>query len=93
MARGPSTKPGKILLVLGLLVLAYLGGYILARATHGIVHTSNYRHWHPEKRSPEHFVGSDFHVRLSCRALNLLYKPLRLLEEKYHNAANCNSMN
>lgn len=86
--RGSSMKPGKITLVLGLLVLAYLGGYALARATHGIVHTSNYRHWHPEKRSPEHRVGSDLHVRLSCRALNLLFAPLRLLEEEYHNAVN-----
>ena len=87
-ARGPSTKPGKMLLVLGLLVLGYLGGYVLARATHGIVHESNYRHWDPEKRSPEHRVGSDFYVRFSYRTLNLLYKPLRLLERAYHEAVN-----
>lgn len=77
-----------LFLVFGCLALGYLGGYVLVRARHIIVHTSNYRHWHPEKRSPEHHVGSDFCVIPSERAVNCFFKPLRVLEEKYHNAVN-----
>lgn len=69
---------GRLVLVLDLAIVGYLGAYAAVRASRMIVHTSNYRHWHPEKRSPEHHVGHD------AGALSSFFKPLRVLEEKYH---------
>ena len=60
----------------------YCSGYLAVRSLHLITHSSNYRHWIVEKRSPEHYVGSDSGV------INVFFKPLRLLEQSYHNRTN-----
>jgi hypothetical protein len=81
-------RPRRQLACIGLPILLYVSGYAVARASHGIVHTSNHRHPHPEKWSPEHHVGSDLCARPGDRAVNLLYKPLRVIEEAFHRLAN-----
>jgi hypothetical protein len=73
-------------LVLLLAILCYLGGYAVARAGGWVAHTSNHRHWIPEKRSPEHHVVAC--VGFGNDSLDFFFKPLRALEERYHEAVN-----
>ena len=64
--------------VCAVVMLVYVGSYLILRANHRIRHYSNSRHWVAEKREPEHnFVVTD-------KAACAVFQPLIRLEIAYH---------
>lgn len=82
----PSHAPHRMqfLCCLSILCAVYVVGYVGARASHVILYNSNTDHPVAEKRSPSQHVGSDFGGGWLGRVANLGFKPIRRVEQRYH---------
>jgi len=80
-----SAKRWSVLLVA--VVVLYVGAYGGLRCAHIVTHYSNADHWHPEKRSPGHFVDTGTDGSLDSELIRVLFFPLMCAERAYHEFA------
>jgi hypothetical protein len=75
--------------MIGVAVFAalYCAAYIILRSQHVIMHFSNADHWHPEKRSPGHFVDTKSDNVVSDRIIKVVFFPAMLAEQTARNIA------
>lgn len=77
-------KRNALVIVVGLVLLAYVGSYVALRGSHRIMHFSNAAHPVAALRTPGHTVGV---ARESDWLIEWTFKPLMLVERAYHHAA------
>ena len=77
-------------IVIGLVAFAvlYCGVYVALRSEHVIMHFSNADHWHPEKRSPGHFVDTRSDKTISDKIVKVIFFPAMLAERTFRNIMN-----
>lgn len=64
---------------------AYCGSYVVLRMNGSFMHHSNADHWHPEKRSPEHYVHAPGDGQVLLEAT---FWPLRAGEALFYTLLN-----
>ena len=75
----------KVAISIAIFATAYCVAYLALRSTHFITHYSNADHWHPETRSPGHFVDTRSGMRLFDRVLKIVFCPAMLAEQVARN--------
>jgi len=77
----------RIMIGVAVFAVLYCSAYVVLRAQHVIMHFSNADHWHPEKRSPGHFVDTRTDKAVSDRIIKVIFFPAMLAEQTVRNSA------